>query len=364
MLLRHLLRPLDPTSLLLIAVFTAGFLIGMMGGFPAMVLSLLLFSWLFKYAYILLDSVANGVQDTPVLSLEMLNPFDEQRPLAQLVICACVGWLCWWVGGWLGAALGILGLLYLPASVAVLGVSARAVDAINPVALTRVITRLGGYYVAILGLVALYALTILALEKLRVPAIIGLPVTLFCILSFFCAIGGALFERRHALGLEATHAPERKQEEQERERSRLRARALDEVYAEARSGNLQAARESLLRWQRDTDAERFESDAHFFFTRAREWPDDKAFTFLARQLITQALERGKTGTAVELAAGIPERVPAIVLGTAADTLKLASLARAAGRRSLALRILTQFERRFPNDAQLAEATTLRRELER
>lgn len=75
MLLRHLLRPLDPTSLLLIAVFTVGFLIGMMGGFPGMVLSLLLFSWLFKYAYILLDSVANGVQETPVLSLEMLNPF-------------------------------------------------------------------------------------------------------------------------------------------------------------------------------------------------------------------------------------------------------------------------------------------------
>ena len=363
MLLRHLLRPLDPTSLLLIAVFTAGFLLAMQAGFPGIVVGLLLFSWLFKYAYVLLDSVANGVPETPVLSLEMLNPFNEQRPLAQFVICACVWWLCWWVGGWFGAALGILGLLYLPASVAVLGASARAFDAINPVALTRVITRLGGYYVAILGLVALYAITLVGLAKLRVPAVIGIPIMLFFILSFFCAMGGALFERRRALGFEATHAPERKQEERERERSRLRARTLDEVYAEARSGNLQAARESLLRWQRETDPERFESDAHFFFTRAREWPDDKAFTFLARQLITQALERGKTGTAVELAGGIPERVPGIALGTAADTLKLASLARAAGRRSLALRILTQFERHFPDDAQRAEASTLRRELE-
>lgn len=179
----------------------------------------------------------------------------------------------------------------------------------------------------------------------------------------FCALGGALFERRHALGFEATQSPERKEESQERERSRQLARTLDDLYAQARTRNSAAAKESLRRWLYE-EPERLENDIRVIYNRARQWEDEKAFAFVARQLLEELLERGKTGTAVDLAGGFMERTPMLPLGSADDTLRLAQLARAAGRRSLALRILTPFEKHFPGDARIGEVVALRAELQR
>jgi hypothetical protein len=364
MFLRHLLRPLDPTSLILIATFTAGFTFALRAGLYGLAILVLLLSWFFKYAYVLLDSVANGVGKTPVLSAEMLNPVDEQRPVAQVIICAAIYFVARWIGGWPGAAFAGIGLLYLPVSVAVLGASSRAIDAVNPLALTRVIVALGAYYLLILGIVALYAVAMVIVAKSGMWDFVKTALALFFVLSVFSALGGALYERRHRLGFDATHTPEREAEREDRERSRLRARALDEVYGEARGGNFMAARDSLLRWLRQEGMDHLERDARFFFSQCREWQDEKAFVFVARFLVSQLLEVGKTGIAVEIAGGVLERAPTLKLGTAVDTLKIATLARAAGRRALALRIVTEFERQFPGDPHTAEAVALRERLER
>jgi hypothetical protein len=364
MLLRYLVRPLDGTSLLLIALFTAGFKFGLSGGLYGIIMSLLMLSWFFKYAYVLVDATANGVDKTPVLSAEMLNPVDEQRPLAQVIICAGVGWLAHTLGGWPGIFVAVIGLLYLPASVAVLGASSRAIDAVNPLALTRVITGLGGYYLLILGVVVVYALAIVMVWRLDAWISLQIAFLLFCVLSIFTLLGGALYERRHVLGLEATHTPERKAERAERERSRERARALDEVYAEARGGNFMAARESLLRWLRHIDVDWLERDVRFIFAEARTWQDEKAFVFVSRFLISQLIEMGRTGTVVEIVAGVLERAPTLKLGTASDTVKIATLARAAGKRALALRVLAPFETQFPADARTGEVTALREQISR
>lgn len=363
-ILRHLLRPLDLTSLLLLATFAVGFEFGVRAGIYGLVVLVLLTSWFFKYAYVLLDSVANGVQETPVLSVEMLNPLDEQRPAAQFVICALIGWLVWYVGGWGGVAIGVIGLLYLPVSVAVLGASTRAIDAVNPLVLTRTIIGLGVYYVLILGIVAAYTLILVLTAKMGVPDLVNTALTMLFTLSIFSVLGGALYERRHELGIEPTHTPERRAERAERERSLVRARALDQVYGEARGGNFMAARDSLLRWLHEAGPDRLESDARFFLSQAREWRDEKAFAFVTRALIMQLIEKGKTGTAVEIASGIVERAPTLPIGTASDTLRIATLARAAGRRTLALRILTPFEMLFPGDPNTAAAVALREQLER
>src|SRR5215813_7958100 len=103
---------------------TVGYNIALRAGFFGIFLGLLLTSWFFKYAYVLLDSVANGRKATPVMSVEMLNPVDEQRPMAQLIICAVFAWGAYRIGGRAGIVLGLVGLLYLPVSVAVLGASA------------------------------------------------------------------------------------------------------------------------------------------------------------------------------------------------------------------------------------------------
>jgi hypothetical protein len=364
MLLRYLVRPLDATSLLLIAFFTMGFTFGVSAGLYGILMSLLMLSWFFKYAYVLVDATANGVEKPPVLSVEMLNPVDEQRPLAQLVICAGVGWLAHFLGGVPGIVVAVIGLLYLPASIAVLGASSRVIDALNPMALTRVITGLGVYYALILGIVLVYATAVVFLARSDVWQSLKIAFLLFCVLSLFSVLGGALYERRHVLGLDPTHTPERKAERAERERSRERARALDEVYGEARGGNFMSARESLLRWLRHIDADWLERDVRFIFSEARTWQDEKAFVFVSRFLISQLIEMGKTGTAVEIVQGVLERAPALKLGTASDTVKIATLARAAGRRALALRVLEPFETQFPGDVRTPEVLTLRQEISR
>src|SRR5262245_32770673 len=100
--LRQLARPLDLTSIVLIVLMTARYNSALRAGFYVILVILLLSSWFFKYAYVLLDSVANGRKATPVMAVEMLNPVDEQRPLAQLIICAVFAWGAYKVGGKLG----------------------------------------------------------------------------------------------------------------------------------------------------------------------------------------------------------------------------------------------------------------------
>ncbi len=363
-ILRHLLRPIDLTSLLLVAIFAVLFAFGIRARIYGILIIVLLTSWFFKYAYVLLDAVANGVKETPVLSVEMLNPVDEQRPAAQLCICALIGWLAVYVGGWGGVVVGIVGLLYLPASVAVLGVSARAIDAVNPMALTRTVVGLGSYYVLILGVIAVYAFILFVAAVVGIPTLLYIALTMFLTLSIFSGLGGALYERRHELGLDLTHAPEKAAERIDRERDSLRARALDDVYFQARGGNFMGARDSLLRWLNDAGVDALERDARFILKQASEWQDEKAFAFIARTLIMQLIQNGKTGTVVEVANGIVERAPTLPVGTPGETLKIATLARAAGRRALALRILTPFESQFPGDPNTAAVVALREQLDR
>jgi hypothetical protein len=364
MLFRHLFRPLDTTSLLLIVFFTLAFKFCLHGGIYGLIMSVLVLSWFFKYAYVLVDATANGVKETPVLSAEMLNPLDEQRPAAQLIICVGVGWLSYWVGGIPGIVIAVLGLLYLPASVAVLGASSRALEAVNPLALTRTIIGLGAYYPLMLGVIAVYAFAVIVLSRTNVWETLEIAFILFCVLSIFSGLGGALYERRHELGFDATHTPERIAERAERERSRDRAKALDEVYGEARGGNFMAARDSLLRWLRQVDADELEQDVRYICSQARTWQDEKAFVFVSRFLISQLVEMNKTGTVVEVVDQVLQRAPALKLGTASDTVKIATLARAAGKRALALRVLAQFEAQFPGDARIDEVVSLRSQIAR
>lgn len=362
--LRQLARPFDLTSIILIGFMTVGFDIGLGSRFYGVLVILLLTSWFFKYAYVLLDSVANGRKDTPVMSVEMLNPVDEQRPLAQLIICAAFAWGTYKVGGTAGIVLGFVGLLYLPVSVAVLGASSRALDAVNPLALTRTVVGLGPYYFAIMGVVIVYAILLFALARARLPLTVQIAASLFLILSLFSGLGSAIFERRHRLGYDATDAPERLAERDERERSQERARALDLAYGAARSGNIADASSTLLQWLRQHDAGDMERDARFFFEQARQWQDEKAFAFVSRFLVSRLLESGKTGVAVEIADGVLQRSPHLRFGTSGDTLKIAQLARAAGRRALTVRLLADFEKQFPGDVRTAEAVSLRQSAER
>src|SRR6185437_16678609 len=118
---RYLLYPLRGAALVLVITFTLGWMIVVRAGFMGIPLALLLASWLFKYCFVLLDALVIGAEEPPVLSIEMVNPVDEQRPLAQAILIAGGVWLAVELGkltvpalGWL---MGALLVALLPASI-------------------------------------------------------------------------------------------------------------------------------------------------------------------------------------------------------------------------------------------------------
>ncbi len=77
-------------------------------GFAGLPLAIALVSWFFKYCFILIDSIVTGAAEPPVLSVEMINPINEQRPLGQALLIAGGVALAVAVGKAVGAGLGWL----------------------------------------------------------------------------------------------------------------------------------------------------------------------------------------------------------------------------------------------------------------
>jgi hypothetical protein len=77
--LRYLLLPAQPVGLLFIAVLTLGLALCSAVGLFGLPILVILLSWLSKYAYVLLEQVAHGAREPPVLAIEMVNPAADFR---------------------------------------------------------------------------------------------------------------------------------------------------------------------------------------------------------------------------------------------------------------------------------------------
>ena len=85
-MIRYFRFPLHGTAVILVATFTFGFPLTVKAGIGGILLAIVLVSWFSKYCFVRLDAIVNGEDEAPVLSAEMLNPVDEQRPVAQMLI--------------------------------------------------------------------------------------------------------------------------------------------------------------------------------------------------------------------------------------------------------------------------------------
>ena len=336
--LSHLRRLFDPTLLLLVAVFTVGLRLALAAGLFGIPLALLIVSWLFKYAYALLDDVAHGITKPRVLSLEMVNPM-EQRPLAQLAICGLAVMAVRAVGGTPGMLLGAAFAAALPASVTILGASGSVFQAINPIALARVIAGLGRYYLVVLASVAVLATGAWALGIAGAPIAVQFAFGLFAILAVFNVIGAALYERRAVLDIATVHSPEQTLERTERARLRERSRLVDELYVLVRAHKYADLAAPLERWLADLDAAHLAEDARALVAAACSWGDARALAVIARAVIARLhVARLRTDALDALEAAL-EADATFHLKRGLESLELAELAAAAGRRPLARRII-------------------------
>jgi hypothetical protein len=327
-------------------------------------LTLILTSWFFKYAYILFDHTVRGFDEPPALDIQMLNPIEEQRPLAQVLIlaaaCAAAYFAYTHFGTTVAVVIAVAAVLFLPASVAVLGLEGNILKAAYPVAWARMIVRLGPMYALVLAIIAGYALLIALAARWELWLPVQIAIYMFCILSIFSVLGGALYERRYELGLETWASPERTASLERARELRRSENTATEAYGQMRAGSHIAAWQQLQGWlaSHGNDPE----DYRWLCSHTSSWEDPRYVTRLTEDYVDRLLLLKRTGEALDVVAERLEVDSSFRPKTAAATLQIARLAAAAGTPRIARALLADFPTRFAGDPSVAAATTLAHEL--
>jgi hypothetical protein len=150
---RSLLLPLQMAPLLLVGIFSLLLALGVNTLPLGMAIVLIIGSWFFKYAFLLLDHAAEGRPGAPVLSVEAASPLGEMRPLAYalatVVFYFGTGAIGELVGPGILTVIRLLGLVALPAMIATHTVTGSLARALSPPAIAAMIVRLGWGYVLV-----------------------------------------------------------------------------------------------------------------------------------------------------------------------------------------------------------------------
>jgi len=346
-------------------VFSVLLTIAAKGGLVGLPLALILTSWFFKYAYILFDHTVWGYEEPPALDIRMLNPLDEQRPLAQLVILGLIYAAVKFAAARLNLAVAVplaaAAALFLPASVAILGLERNILKAVYPVALGRMVRGLGLMYLWVLAVIGFYALAFALLAKLALWLPLMLLLGMFAVLSVFTALGGALYERRDDLGLEAWRSPERTAERANRAELAASEAAVTEAYGLMRVGSHAKAWALLQGWL----ASRGHSlaDYHWLCDRLSAWNDPRHANRMTEEYVERLISLKRDGEALEVVARRLEEDASFRPKSAAATLRLARLAaEGGGAPRIARALLADFGRRFAGNPGIAAAERMAKEL--
>ena len=366
--LRYLARPLQAAPLILVVLFSFLLAIGVTTGIFGILLVFVICSWFFKYAFMLLDHVADGRPDAPVLTAEAANPAGESRPLlylfAAITFYAATAALQKIIGPDWTSAVRLVGVLSLPAIVGAQEVSGSFVRALNPVATVAMAWRLGAGYLLVIGVAAACWVVgrFIVLEAGGLALALRLALLMLLWLMMFSVLGGVIFEYRHEIGFEAAYSPERLQERRDAERDHQRDRLIDRIFSEFRGGNYSSAWETLQRHIRESAAPL--DEYAWIYARVAAWPTPKMANRVAQEMFPLLLAAKKTSDALRI---VKERIRADAdfRPTSSEQLiKLAQLARDGGDRPLARALLHDFAKRYPSDPLRGSAQRLTEELAR
>ena len=377
-ILRFLTYPLLGGSLPLIAVFSILLTIAGAGGLLGLPLAIIVLSWFFKYGFVLLDHAADGATEPPALSLDMVNPASEQRPLAFFAIAAAFYALTRLLEPSIGSGavhiLRMIGVLILPAMLMVQGATQSVLRSLDPRAIVLMILKVRTSYVLVLAAIAALYVVVLGVRSLipeeGLPYALPLPVAevlrlaliLYGWLACFSLAGGVLYEHRNELGLEPTHSPEQTAAKVNRDRQHELDRLADGIFAEWRGGSFANA---WARVQAHARASQEPLDAMIELYHCTEnWSDQRLAHRIAQDVLPKLLSARSTGKALDITRARLRRDPQFRPLLATETLRLAELARDAGDRPTARTLLREFANRYPEDPALAAAETLARQLER
>jgi hypothetical protein len=362
-ILSHLLRPTRGGAAGVLIVFAVLLAVAAKAGFMGIPMAFILTSWFFKYAYILFDHTVRGFDEPPTLDIQMLNPLDEQRPLAQVAILGLIYLAVNFARHSLGpipaAGIAVIAALLLPASVAILGLERNILKAANPVAWVRMVMGLGPMYALVLAIIAGYALLIALLARWEPWLPVQIAIFMFCILSIFSVLGGALYERRHELGLETWASPERTEELRRKQDLRESEKEVTEAYGQMRVGSHTHAWQLLQNWLAARG--NAPDDYRWLCGRVASWGDPRYMTRLTEDYVDRLLVLKRNGEALDVVARRLTDDPTFRPKTAAATLQIARIAAVGGGTPRVARtLLADFPERFAGDPSVAAAAALAR----
>jgi len=339
---RYGLRPFHSSPLILVVVFTLGltFSVGSLFGLP---LTFILVSWFAKYCFVLLDSVVAGDEEAPVLSVEMVNPVSEQRPLAQVALVSLGVMLIAGIERYMGQAFALLmtiALLFaLPASIAVMGVTGNPLRAAWPPSLIELIKGLQLDYLWLVIATVCFAGLVYISAGHGMPTWVLIALTMLCFLITFSLIGGAVFEHRAELGIATRTRKERLSERDRQDHDRARRVVLDDAYAQLRLRRSLDSWQAIDKWlapHRGQASERAEYLEVLF--AVSQWDDPVIGDKLANEYIAILLTKRETGAAIEVAERRFASNPRFRVSPSTQAQRLAELAGLAGKRSLKRRL--------------------------
>jgi hypothetical protein len=340
---RYVLFPFKGGALVLLLTFTLGNELALQAGWMGLPLAIALVSWFFKYCFILLDAIVTGAAEPPVLSVEMINPLNEQRPLGQALLIGGGGALCLELGNVAGAALGWLTgtllLLLLPASIATLGMTGNLLRAAWPPELWSVIRAVGHDYLLLLVAIPGLALFCVGLGHYGASSWVLIGGGQLSFLLAFALIGSVLHEHRLELGIEYRTMEEHIAERTEREHASERTRMMDHAYMKFRVGKPLEGWQEIQSWLKSKRAGMDPGDELLLEHRAvlaiaTRWEDVRPGDRLTNELVELYFARRQTGRALDV---VEERLasnPKFKPTHPAHALRLAELAAAAGKRAL------------------------------
>jgi len=355
--LRYLAMPLRTAPLLLIGTFSVLLVLAAKAGLFGLPLGLILTSWFIKYSFVLMDQLAEGVAEPPVLSMEMVNPLSEQRPVILLLMVIILFYASSAASYWVGKPGALVLMLavgaILPAVIAVQGATGTVVQSLNPRRVLGLVARLRGDYVLILVVIVAFGLVsrfvVGPMIGDAMPLVVSIALVMYVWLAIFSLIGGVLFERRLDIGLDDVHTPESVDtgDDDETPDERMRDREIDRIYAEWRGGAHANAWKSVLALVDQSSDQIVE--LRWLYQRASQWPDGRLADRLARELLPRLLAKRSTGEALDVLRERLRKDARFRPTGSADLLTLVHLARSAGDRATARLLLQDFSTLYPGD---------------
>ena len=308
-LLRELLYPLANMATVMAMLFfwlmfnIAKLLAAMMpaiGPLIALAFLLLMMPAYFRYLLHLLEARANGKQ-APVPTAEMFALTGSLWSLTPFVLAALLAagvyFLSSYGSVWV-LSYGVVFLIVVPASLAILAVTHSPIESLNPMAIGRMIRVCGSSYFPVPTIVAFMALLVIVLDSLGVPGIVielgtgYLTILMFSLTGHVLETKGIVFEVN--IGEPQGPTEERIASDLEKEREKVASHA----YGFISRGNRQGGFAHIMDWIQN------EPDVHeasaWFFRKMMKWESKDAALFYAQTYLAHLLYHDEELKALKL----------------------------------------------------------------